>query len=165
MSLSTNSNNYSEHLFPGASMQHTLLTLHPVLQGAGLYLFLHALYLGMQRFGQQHLGRKIVFRWQHHVIIGSLSLFLLASGALLGLLVSRYQWQAIFVTGRHGYAVLLLFPFIIVTLGSGLYLHLHKKHSRILPLLHGINNAVLFFLLLYQTVTGWQVYQSLVLGN
>ena len=146
-------------------MQLSLLTLHPVLQGAALYLFIHALYLGAQRFGQQHLGRKMVFKWRQHVTVGTIAVLLLTAGALLGLIMSRYQWQVPFATGRHGRTFLLLLPLLIFTLASGLYLHRHKKHGRILPLLHALNNGILFLLLLYQAGTGWQVYRSFVLGN
>jgi uncharacterized membrane protein len=69
------------------------------------------------------------------------------------------------MTGIHGKVGLVLMPFILFGLVSGLYMNRKKKQRRVLALIHGLNNLVVLILALTQVVSGSWVYRVFVLGG
>jgi len=56
-------------------------------------------------------------------------------------------------------------PLIVVGFSTGYYLYRFKKKRILLPLIHGLNNTILFLLAIYQVYSGWQVLQKFVLES
>ena len=80
--------------------------------------------------------------------------------------IQGYLWvTGRLITGRHGSRVYSIGPLILFGLASGWYLHVRRKPRVILPLIHGSANLVLIILVLFQAISGWQVYNAYVLGH
>lgn len=141
-----------------------MLSIHPIFQVITTLLALYVLLLGAARFRRLHLQQKILFRWQRHVWLGTLTLLFWTFGLVLGLLMVKVYWHGFFITGNHGRGGALLLPLILFGLFSGRHMHTHKKQRIILPLIHGGSNLLLIILALLQASSGWQVYKEFVLG-
>ena len=87
------------------------------------------------------------------------------AGVLGGIIVVKLYWHGFLITGTHGKMALVMVPFIIFGLVSGLYMNRNKKERRTLPLLHGLNNLIVLVLALAQVVSGWWVYRAFVMGS
>ena len=97
--------------------------------------------------------------------MGEVALVAWLAGVLGGMTVVKYYWYGFLITGTHGRVALIMVPFIIFGLVSGLYMNRNKKERRALPLIHGLNNLIVLVLALAQVVTGWGVYRTFVLGS
>lgn len=142
-----------------------MFLIHPILQCVGIVCVVYAWHLGIQRFRMQHMGQKKVrFQWKRHVRFGLLGMAIFIAGISVALYVVKTSWHAFLVTGLHGKLGLVLIPFILFAVCSGLYMDRRKKKRRILPLAHGILNTLMLLLVLYQLYTGIWVYQTFVSG-
>lgn len=143
----------------------SILIIHPVFQLTVTVLGLYVLKLGVDRIRRLHLRQKIVFRWQRHVWLGSITLVCWLLGMFSGLITVKMYWHGIFITGTHGKRAYIILPLIVFGIISGWYMNKQKKQRLILPIIHGSNNILLVIMVLLQAVSGWQVYNIFVLGN
>lgn len=139
-----------------------MLFIHPIIQLFSLLLGAYTLYLGLQRTLSLHFSMKVPFHWRRHVIIGTMALLMLAAGMAGGMGIVYGYWRGFLITGAHGRIALAAIPFILLGLGTGVYMSRVKKGRRVLPLIHGINNLILMILGIAQIVTGWSVYVNFV---
>jgi nitric oxide reductase large subunit len=142
-----------------------VLVIHPIIQLSALLLALYVFYLGIQRFQFFHLHQKAVFRWKRHVALGEIALGVLLAGMLGGLAMVYVYWHGFLITGIHGKFALVMVPFIIFGLVSGLYMNHKKRKRRILPFVHGLNNLVVLIMAIGQIISGLWVYRAFVLGG
>ena len=99
------------------------------------------------------------------MVLGKIALGALLAGVLAGMTVVYVYWHGFLITGTHGKVALVMVPFILFGLFSGLYMNRKRRHRRLLPLVHGLNNLILLFFALTQLVSGWWVYRTFVLGG
>jgi len=99
------------------------------------------------------------------VALGEIALGVLLAGMVGGIAIVYISWHGLFITGIHGKVALVMAPFIIFGLISGLYMNHKKRKRRILPFLHGLNNLVILIMALSQVITGFRVYRAFVLGG
>ena len=85
-------------------------------------------------------------------------------GIVGGMAMVYFYWYGFLITGTHGKVALVMVPFVIFGLASGLYMNHNKKKRKILPFVHGLSNLILLILALTQLVSGWWVYKAFVLG-
>lgn len=97
--------------------------------------------------------------------LGEIALGVLLAGMVGGIAIVYISWHGLFITGIHGKVALVMAPFIIFGLISGLYMNHKKRKRRILPFLHGLNNLVILIMALSQIITGFRVYRTFVLGG
>jgi len=142
-----------------------VLVIHPIVQFLAILLALYVFYLGLRRFRFLHLHHKVVFRWKRHVALGGIALGVLLAGMLGGMAVVYIYRHGVFLTGIHGEVALVMVPFMIFGLVSGLYMNRKKKQRRILPFIHGLNNLAVLVMALSQIVSGSWVYRAFVLGG
>ena len=142
-----------------------MLSVHPVIQFSAILLALYVFYLGIQRFRSIHLKQKTLFRWKRHVVLGEIALGALLTGMLAGMTVVYVYWHGFLITGTHGKVAFVMLPFILFGLFSGLYMNRKRRHRRLLPLVHSLNNLILLILALTQVASGWLVYRAFVLGG
>ena len=142
-----------------------MLVVHPTVQFLAILLTLYVFYLGLQRFRLLHLHQKVVFRWKRHVALGEVALGVLLAGMLGGMAMVYTYWHRVIMTGIHAKIALMMVPFMIFGLFSGLYMNRKKKQRRILALVHGLNNLAVLVMALSQIVSGSWVYRAFVLGG
>jgi hypothetical protein len=142
-----------------------MLYLHPAVQFASTMLALYVIYSGVQRFRSLHLHTRASFAWKRHVWMGMLVLLLWSIGLIGGFVVTRNVWYTNFITGVHAKVAVGMCPLIVVGFATGFYLNRFKKKRKLLPLIHGLNNACLFLLAMYQVYSGWLVMQKFVLES
>ncbi len=136
---------------------------HPLLQLAATLLAGYVMALGLRRARALHWGRRIAFDWKGHVFWGRIVLATWLLGFAGGLAFTRFVWASSLVTGAHWRLALAMTPLLVFGFATGQWLARRKARRRVLPLLHGINNAVLLGLALCQIVTGWAVLRNFVL--
>jgi len=71
-----------------------------------------------------------------------------------GLAMVYVYWHGFLITGIHGKVALVMVPFIIFGLASGLYMNHKKKNRKLLIFIHGLNNFVLLIMVLSQVISG-----------
>lgn len=142
-----------------------MLIIHPLIQLTATLLALYVLFLGVQRFRRLHLQQKTLFKWQRHVLLGTIVLLLWFFGIAGGLVMVKTYWHGLLITGGHGYRLFVFLPLILFSFVSGWVMHKNKKKRVVLPLIHGGVNALLVIFALLQALSGWQVYNAFVLGN
>ena len=140
-----------------------MLHVHPFLQSMALLLALYVFGLGVQRFRMMHLKHKVRFSYTHHVRLGTLACSIWLLGTLGGLYTVKTNWHGVLITGLHGYVGLVMVPFIVFALGSGMVLHRRRKKRTALPLVHGALNTAMLALGLWQLSTGAAIYWMYVL--
>ena len=142
-----------------------MLIVHPIVQFLATLLALYVLYLGLLRFGSLHLKKTTAFDWKRHVTMGYLSLGTWLVGMAAGGAMVYLYWHGILITGTHGKVSLVMAPFMVFGLASGLYMDQKKLKRKALPLMHGVSNLVVLILALTQIVSGWGVYKVFVQGG
>jgi hypothetical protein len=98
------------------------------------------------------------------VVLGEIALGMWLVGLLGGTVTVYLSWGAFFITETHARMAVVMAPFIIFGLVSGLYMHHKKRPRKVLPLIHGLSNLVALILACIQIWTGWGVYKAYVLG-
>ena len=142
-----------------------MLSIHPIVQCLAILLALYVFFLGLQRFRFLHLHLKTVFQWRRHVVLGEIALGVLLAGMAGGIFVVYIAWHGLFITGIHGMVSLVMAPFIIFGIISGLYMNHTKRKRRILPFIHGLNNLVVLLMAISQSISGLWVYRVFILGG
>jgi hypothetical protein len=140
------------------------LSAHPITQVLATLLALYVFHQGLQRFRALHLNQSALFRWKQHVVLGEIALGMWLAGLLGGAVAVYVSWKGFFITETHGEVALVMVPFIVFGLASGLYMHYKKRPRKVLPLIHGLSNLVALVLACVQVATGWGVYRMYVLG-
>jgi phosphoglycerol transferase MdoB-like AlkP superfamily enzyme len=97
--------------------------------------------------------------------LGEIALGVLLAGMLGGLAMVYVYWHGFLITGIHGKVALVMVPFIIFGLVSGLDMNHKKRKRRILPFVHGLNNLVVLIMAISQIISGLWVYRAFVLGG
>lgn len=138
--------------------------IHPALQFTGILFALFVFKLGISRFQMIQLKQKIRFNWKQHVRFGIGATIIWLTGILGGLYIVKTSWYRFMITGLHAKIGLLMMPFIIFALVTGIYMDKNKKKRTVLPLVHGIFNTVMLILAFVQIYTGVAVYRTYVLG-
>ncbi len=139
-----------------------ILSIHPVVQFVAILLAFYAAYLGFQRTKSLHYNKKTQFLQKRHAIVGSIGLISMLGGIAAGLfMVNRYLLSP--DMGLHVAVAMILLPFGLFGIVSGLFLYLNPKQRKFLPAIHGINNLVILFLALAQIITGIMAYLRYVL--
>lgn len=140
-----------------------MLWIHPVLQFACTLLGLYVLGLGVQRLRAAHLKQKVLFNWKRHVLLGKIVLIVWFVAFVWGAGMVRYLWGASDLTGAHFVVGLVMLPLLVTGYATGHVLDAVKKRRTVLPLVHGLNNALLVGLALYQVWTGMGVIRLFLL--
>lgn len=140
-----------------------MLWIHPILQTLAFALSLYVLYLGWLRFQASHMGRKVLFPWKRHVQQGAAVMVVWCLGFVIGLGAAWLNWNIVLITGWHHRLALVMIPFLIFGLASGVIMDKRKKKRRLLPLLHGINNTLLVAAVTVQLYTGILVIRDYML--
>lgn len=142
-----------------------IMWIHPVLQTLAVAFSVYVLYLGVVRFRFAHLGHKgIVFQWKRHAQQGTAVMAVWALAFVIGLGAAWHGWHSVFITGLHHQVGLVMLPLITFGLGSGLYMDRNKAKRAALPLAHGLVNALLVLLALWQLYTGVVILRDMVMG-
>lgn len=141
-----------------------MFLIHPIFQSVGILIALYVLKLGISRFRMVHLKQKTRFNWKQHVRFGIIATTTWLIGIFGGLYMVKTNWYGLLITGHHAESGLLMIPFILFAVSSGLYMDRKKKKRKVIPLIHAICNTVMLFLALSQIYTGVGVYRAYVLG-
>lgn len=96
--------------------------IHPAVMSLLILLFCYVARLGFIRLGTKRLGRKGVFPWKRHVLVGKVVLWGLFAGLGLGLLVNWLLSSAPFSTGLHVLTAVGIVPLASFGLATGLLL-------------------------------------------
>ncbi len=132
--------------------------IHPFCQALATAVAVYALYLAAPRVLSAHFGRRGPFAWKDHVRFGGWGLVLWLVGTLIGILVVRVNWMGFFITGVHAWAGLLMAAFAVFGYATGRHMDAVKaRRPAWMPVAHGLNNAVLIGLALWQAWTGWGI--------
>jgi hypothetical protein len=141
-----------------------MFLIHPIFQSAGTLIALYVMTLGISRFRMIYLKKKVRFNWKQHVRFGIIATTIWMIGLLGGLYTVKTSWYGFLITGDHAKIGLLMIPFIIFAIGSGIIMDRKKKKRTALPLIHAIFNIAMLCLALLQIYTGVGVYRTYVLG-
>lgn len=140
-----------------------LLWTHPIAQALTAFLALYVLKLGLSRFASRHLGKRTVFQWNRHVMLGKVVVAVWALGALGGLSVTYLTYGKIFTESLH-FKIGIIMPLVLlVTWLTGTRLDRRRDQSNILPVVHLVNNVLLLTLAAIQVVTGLGIVQRVLL--
>lgn len=140
-----------------------MMWLHPFIQSLAMILAAYVLYMGVQRFRFQHMKSKCIFNWKRHVLLGKVVHCLWLFGFSLGLFMAWRTWGSINLTGGHFLVGVIMVPFILISLGTGLVLEKPKGKRLGLALTHGVCNLVLFGLAGYQAWSSIEVIKLFLL--
>ena len=142
-----------------------MLFIHPIIQFMAALLALYVLYLGVQRFRFLHLRHKTIFKWKLHVVLGEISLGVWLVGMLTGFVMVYIYWHGVLITGIHGKTALVMVPFIIFGLFSGMHMNRKKRKRRLLPIIHALNNLFVLILASIQVTNCWPFLRALILAG
>jgi hypothetical protein len=140
-----------------------LLWIHPIAQALTALLALYVLRLGLSRFASRHLGKSTVFQWNRHVMLGKVVVVVWALGALGGLGVTYLSYGKLFTESLHFKIGIIILPVLLVTWLTGTRLDRRRNQSKILPVVHLLNNVLLLILAAIQVVTGLAIVQKALL--
>jgi hypothetical protein len=140
-----------------------LLWIHPVVQALTAFLALYVLTLGLSRFASRHLGKRTVFKWNRHVMLGKVVVAVWALGALGGLSVTYLTYGKIFTGSLHFKIGVIMLPVLLITYLTGARLDRRRDQSNILPVVHLVNNVILLILAAIQVYTGLGIVQNALL--
>lgn len=138
--------------------------IHPIVQLVAILISFYVLKLGVSRFRLIHLKQETLFKWKLHVRLGAMATTIWLIGVFGGTFIVKSGWYGHIVSGLHGKIGLLLIPFIIFSLVSGVYMDRNKEKRTILPLVHAGFNTVMLILVLLQIYTGVDIYLTYVAG-
>lgn len=132
--------------------------IHPIVQFTAILIAFYVLKLGISRFRFIHLKQDTRFKWKLHVRLGIAATTLWLFGFFGGTIVVKSGWYGYIASGLHAKIGLLMIPFIVFSLASGVYMDRKKKKRTILPLVHAVLNSVMLLLALLQIYTGVGIY-------
>lgn len=139
-----------------------ILSIHPAAQLGAILIAFYAAYLGIQRTRSLHLGTKVRFLRERHVIAGTIALISMLGGIAAGfIMVNRYLLNP--DLELHEAVALIILPLGLFGIFSGFFLYLNPGQRRVLPAVHGINNMAILVLAIVQIGTGIMAYLRYVL--
>ena len=141
-----------------------MLLIHPIIQIVATLIAFYSLFLGFSRFRTLHLGKRGVFAWNRHVLVGKTALLLWTAGLFGGAAVTWLNTGSAFNPTPHANTALAMLPLIAFGFFTGVYMDKHKTQRKLLPMLHGLGNVVLLVLAGSQFFTGSRIVQA-ILGN
>lgn len=137
--------------------------VHPLAMLCLTGLVLAVLRLGAVRFVAKRLGKKGLFAWRRHVLLGKLALAGLFAGSAGGLAVTWGVWSGPASTGAHAWLAACILALAASGLATGLRLDREKaKAPPRTALLHAVGNTLLALLALVQIYTGYRVLADFV---
>ena len=139
-----------------------MFLIHPIIQAVATLIAFYALLLGLSRFRALHLGKRVVFAWKRHVLMGKTALLMWTAGLFGGAAVTWLSTGSAFHPTPHAYTALVMLPLLAFGFFSGLYMDKHKAQRELLPLLHGLCNVVLVALALSQVASGIRIVQAIL---
>jgi hypothetical protein len=139
-----------------------MLYVHPVLMLCLILLALYVFTLGYARFASKHLGRKTMFQWKRHVLLGRFAMVGLAAGMCGGVFMTWFFWGAPFAARTHVGVALAMLALIVSGVATGQSLNKTRKPDNPLALVHGIGNTLLAILALVQIYTGYHVLKDFI---
>jgi hypothetical protein len=142
-----------------------VLSLHPVIQLTAILLAYYAGFLGAQRARSLHLGQRVPFQRQRHVLVGAAALVTLLGGFFGGLIIMALFMPAGVEAELHETVALIIFPLLLIGMATGYYLYRHPERRTVFSAIHGLNNLVILLLVLIQVYSGWHLYRTQVLGG
>ena len=99
------------------------------------------------------------------MVLGEIALGVLLAGMGGGIVIVYISWHGVFITGIHGEVALVMAPFIVFGLISGLHMNHKKRKRRVLPFVHGLNNLVVLIMAVIQIISGLWVYRAFLMGG
>ena len=135
--------------------EYTLAWIHPIMEAIATLLGIWAMWQGWQRV-RMNRGIKVLFPWAQHVRIGIWAHILWICGGL-GFYVTHSMFGMTHMTGTHAevaWPVMGLSAFALVT---GIIMNKYKKRRKVLPIIHGVANAILLALVFVECWTGIQL--------
>lgn len=132
--------------------------IHPAILLINMFLTLYVLGLGYTRFANNHLGAKITFNWNRHVVLGQIALLVILAGVGSGLFFTWFLFGGPFMKSLHWtLAAYVLAPLAIIQYALGLTLHMKKKKRTALPLLHALLGVAIVLVYILQAVVGAKI--------
>ncbi len=107
-----------------------MLYIHPAIMAMLIILCLYVARLGFIRLSVRRMGRKGVFPWKRHVLLGKVALLGLLLGMGSGLTMTWLLWGDPFSTGLHFLGALGMLPLILFGIATGLLLD-HKRAATV----------------------------------
>ena len=138
--------------------------IHPIVQFTAILIVFYVLKLGVSRCRFAHLKQESRFKWKLHVRLGIAATTLWLFGFFGGTIIVKSGWYGYIASGLHAKIGLLMIPFIVFSLVSGVYMDRKKKKRTILPLVHAGLNSVMLLLAFVQIYTGVGVYLTYISG-
>lgn len=140
-------------------MDTILIWIHPIVQALALLFGIYAMWQGWKRVEMSTFKRKVIFPWKSHVRCGTWAMVLWLLGGL-----AFYTTHSIFgethITGIHAHLTWVIFAFCIFGLVNGIIMDKYKKKRTWLPAAHGIANAILLILVIYECYTGIELMEA-----
>lgn len=138
--------------------------IHPIVQLTGAAVALAAAYHGFQRARSRHFGAQAAFKRNLHAGLGGTALVILMGGMAGGvIIISRFLGRQP-LQSLHGTGALILLPLMLIGISTGFYLYFYPTKNKILPAVHGINNLLILFMLVFQAYSGLQLYAGITAG-
>jgi len=131
-----------------------MIYFHPALMLLVLAVACLALRQGLIRFASVRLGRKAMFLWKQHVLLGQLALAGMLLGLATGFATTWLAWSAPWSTGLHGKVALAIAALSVFGLVSGVWLDRAKKPGTRLGLMHAMGNSLAVLLAFFQLYSG-----------
>lgn len=140
-----------------------LLWMHPIFQSLVAGLAVYVLWLGLARAASRHFGRKTVFKWQRHVLLGKVVVVAWGLGALGGVAMTYLHFGKIYPESLHFRIGLVMLVLLVVAWLTGTRMDRERNQSDMLPLVHLVNNVLLMILAVVQLVTGVGIVRGVLL--
>lgn len=99
-----------------------MLYMHPAIMATLIILSWYVARLGFIRLAVRRMGRKGVFPWKRHVLLGKVALFGMLLGMGGGVTMTWLLWADPFSTGLHVLGAVSMTPFILFGIATGLLL-------------------------------------------
>lgn len=133
---------------------------HPVFMFLILAVACVALRQGSIRFAAVRLGRKALFPWRTHVLLGKIALAGMLLGLVTGLSTTWLVWTAPFTTGAHGKVAVVIGALAVSGLATGMKLDKLKKPGTRLGLIHAVGNTLAVLLAFFQLYSGFDLLRA-----
>lgn len=142
-----------------------MLWIHPVIQLLCTFAAVYVLIHGVKRFMMLHMKRKVRFDWKKHALWGRVVVIVWFAAFVWGAAMTRITWGTSDLTGTHYVVGLVMLPLLLTGYATGEWLDRKRGRRKVLPLVHGANNILLFVLAVWQIWTGIWVIRTFLLGG
>ena len=114
--------------------------VHPAIMACLILLAWYVARLGYIRLSIRRLGKKGVFPWKRHVLLGKVALFGMVLGMGGGLTMTWLLWSDPLSTGLHAFGAACMLPLILFGIATGLLLD--RKRAAVAAKMPGHNQYV-----------------------